>query len=203
MIKLIFGLTLSLFITGQVWAVTCTYAPDEKGFGFDFTAFAATDKSYVVSKNQFKDYKVASETGKLKGATIEIQSSTVDTSHDLNNGTGGSWPESLVPIRNMNVANSLFGNFVDPLIKAKILDIQDDKIMLEVDMNGVKRQVPMKFTVDDNGLLQADGALDILDFDGKSAFTKFEAVCTHAWHKGKSWTDVEIKFHVPVKKQCE
>lgn len=197
--------TLSLLALQGAHAAECNYTPDEAGFKFSFTGYGAPDKSYIVSGNTFKEYKVASETGKLVGATIEVDAKSLDTSHDLNNGMGGEWPASIPAIRNGNVVNGLFMNFKDPgKITGKIASIDVETINLDLGMNGVTKTIPMKYSVKD-GVLTAEGTLDIIkDYAGEDAFKKFGVICTATWHKGKSWTDVTITFSVPVKEeQCK
>jgi len=191
-------------LSTAVWANSCTYTPDEKSFKFSFTAFGAPDKSYIVTKNTFKKYQLASATGKLEGATIDIDSTSLDTSNDLNNGKGGTWDPALANIRNMNVVTGLFKNFATPgKITAKIEKIQGNDLQLAVTMNDVTKVIPMKIT-EKNGHLQAKGTLDIIkDFNGGSAFEKFGRICTQAFHQGKTWTDVDIEFEVDAKKSCK
>ncbi|WP_232417864.1 YceI family protein [Methyloversatilis thermotolerans] len=197
-------LAIALLSTVHAAQAACDYTPDRNGFKFDFTAYGAKDKSYVVSKNTFNKFELASASGRLLGATIDIDAASVDTSHDLNNGSGGQWPPTFPAIRNGNVVNGLFRNFANPgRIAAKVSAIDARQLKLDVTMNGVTRAVPMSYKVAD-GVLSAEGKLDILDFNGAEAFRKFEALCTVAWHKGKSWTDVAIFFTVPVKeKGCQ
>lgn len=179
-------------------ASQCDFTPDKTGFDFSFTAFGAPDKSYVVSGNRFTEYELASESGKLLNATIAIDAQSLDTSHDLSNGMGGEWPDSIPPVRNGNVVTNLFMNFANPgKIDAKIAQIDANKLDLAVTMNGETRTVPMDYEVVD-GQLTAKGTLDILEFNASEAFKKFEAVCTTIWHKGKTWSTVDITFTVPV-----
>ncbi|ABE50458.1 YceI family protein [Methylobacillus flagellatus] len=204
---LLFGVVGSLCMaaaSNAAMAANCSYTPDEKGFKFSFTAFGAPDKSYVVSKNTFKKYEVASSTGKLEGATINIDSTSLDTSADLNNGEGGKWDAGIPMIRNMNVVSGLFKNFANPgKISAKIDKIEGETLQLAVTMNDVTKVIPMKVT-EKGSNFHAKGTLDIIkDFNGSKAFAKFEKVCTQAFHKGKSWSDVDIEFEVPVKKSCK
>ncbi|AFJ02996.1 YceI-like protein [Methylophaga frappieri] len=192
------SLPLMVMFAMPAHASQCDFTPDKEGFDFSFTAFGAPDKSYVVSGNRFTKYEVASESGKLLNATIDIDASSLDTSHDLSNGMGGEWPDSIPPVRNENVVKNLFMNFVDPgTIQAKIVEIKDGELSLDVTMNGETRTVPMSYEVVD-GKLQAKGSLDILDFNASEAFKKFEAVCTTIWHKGKTWSTVDLTFTVPV-----
>lgn len=191
-------LATALFISFSAHAQQCDLTPNPNAFSFSFTAYGAPDKSYVVSKNTFKQYSLASENKKLLNASIDINAFSVDTSHDLNNGSGGQWPIAFSSIRNSNIVNGLFKRFEDAgHIKARITGINKTAIELNVEMNGVTHTIPMTYTIKD-GVLHAKGVLDILDFNGKTAFEAFAAICADAWHKGKSWSDVAIEFSVQV-----
>lgn len=179
---------------------SCDFTPEKEGFAYSFTAYGAKDKSYVVSENTFTKYELASESGKLMGAGITINTNSLDTSKDLNNGGGGQWPASLAAVRNGNVINGLFNNFSNPgKISGKISSIDAESISLDLTMNGETKTIPMSYSVT-NGKLSAEGTLDILDFNGAEAFKKFAKIC-RSWHKGKSWSDVKIEFSVPVAEQ--
>ena len=192
---------LTTVVSFNSLATQCDFTPDKDAFAFSFTAYGAKDKSYVVSKNTFKEFQLASATGNLVGATIDIDATSLDTSKDLNNGMGGDWHISLATVRNGNVINGLFNNFLNPgKVAAKIIAIGKDKVDLAVTMNGQTKTVVMSYSVTD-GKLQAEGTLDIMDFSASEAFKKFAALCTNAWHKGKSWSDVKIEFNVPVSGQ--
>ena len=197
-LSFIAGAILTTTVSFSSLAAQCDFTPNKDAFAFSFTAYGAKDKSYVVSKNTFSKYELASSTGKLVGANINIDASSLDTSNDLNNGMGGDWPISLATMRNNNVINGLFNNFINPgKVSAKIAAISKDKIDLAVTMNGQTKTVAMTYTISD-GKLNAEGVLEILDFSASEAFKKFGALCTNAWHKGKSWSDVKIEFNVPV-----
>lgn len=196
MMKLVKVVGLSMLVANGAYA-SCDFTPDKEGFGFSFTAYGAKDKSYVVTQNTFTQFELASESGKLLNASIDIDATSLDTSKDLNNGQGGQWPENLAAVRNGNVVNGLFNNFVNPgKVMAKIGAIDASSISLDVTMNGETRTVPMNYSVAD-GKLTAEGTLDILEFNGADAFKKFSRIC-RSWHKGKSWSDVAIQFSVPV-----
>jgi len=189
---------VATLLAANVAQASCDFTPDQAGFSYSFTAYGAKDKSYVVTQNTFTKYEVASASGKLLGATIDIDATSVDTSKDMNNGGGGLWPDNLAAVRNGNVVNGLFNNFANPgKISGKISAIDKEKVSLDLTMNGETRTIAMPYSVSE-GALSAKGTLDILDFNGAEAFKQFAAIC-RSWHKGKSWSDVDITFSVPVK----
>lgn len=200
--KIIFSLVVLFLFAGQTLAGTCLYQGQKEGFWFGFTFYGAPDKSYVVTKNTFTNYQLSAEKGNLLGAEISIDPSSLDTSADMSNGMGSAWPSDFALIRNLNTVTSLFMNFTNPNeIKAKILNIDDKKAELAVTMNGVTKNILMTIS-ENNGIVTGKGTLDILDFNSSMAWSKFEEVCQIAWHRGKSWSTIDLEFRVPVQKQC-
>lgn len=191
---------LCLFAVTPCFA-DCSYKPVQEGFGMSFTAYGAPDKTYIVKDNIFKDYTLTSESGLLKGASIELNTASLDTSATKNNGSGGEWPAAFIPMRDNNVINYFFNKFKHSpnKIVATISAVNEDSLNLDVTMNGVSKTLPMSFTVE-NGNLVAQGKLEILDFAPK-AFKSLAAMCG-GFHQGKSWSDIDLKFHVPVEKSC-
>ncbi|MEW6037591.1 MAG: YceI family protein [Pseudomonadota bacterium] len=181
----------------------CRYKPNKEGFGFSFTAYAAPNKTYVIKDNRFKKFTLASPSGMLQDASIEIDATSLDTGHDLNNGKGGEWPAAIIPVRDSNVVNHFFKKFDNNpgVVSAKVAGITKDGIDLAVTMNGVTKTVPMKSAVKD-GVLSATGTLNVLDFGTGKAFDAFRQVCEMAFHQGKTWSDIEFEFHVPVEGSC-
>ncbi|UJF24427.1 YceI family protein [Suttonella sp. R2A3] len=197
--------SMALCTMGSALAAQCDFTPSPDQFAYGFTGYGFPDKSYVVENNTFSDFELASESGKLLGATINIKTASVDTSADPGNwDKSGEWPEATILVRNQNIATGLFGNFVDgESIKAEIAEIDGEKVVLAVTMNGVTQNIDMPYTVAD-GVFNAKGTLDLVDFDTAEAMEKFAAICSAAWHQGKTWTDVDIYFSVPVAESaCE
>ncbi|PHS23329.1 MAG: hypothetical protein COA83_10210 [Methylophaga sp.] len=180
----------------------CTYKPEKEGFNMSFTAYGAPEKNYIVKGNKFKEYTLASESGLLKGASIEIDATSLDTSFTKDNGLGAEWPAMFLTLRDSNVVGYFFNKFkTDPAkINATISAINEDSLDLDVTMNGVTKTIAMSFTVEE-GKLMAAGKLEILDFAPK-AFKSLRDVCEAGFHQGKSWSDIDLKFDVPVEKNC-
>lgn len=192
-------------LTTSVIAGECNYTPDKDQFSFGFTAYGFPDKSYDVKDNTFTEYQLSSESGKLLNASIDIKTASVDTTADPRNwDRSGEWPEPTLKMRNQNIINGLFKNFTDgESIKATISGITSSDIELSVTMNGVTKTVTMPYTVTD-GVLNAKGTLDLADYNTDAAMQAFNAICSSSWHRGKTWTDVDIYFSVPVaESSCE
>lgn len=91
-------------------------------------------------------------------------------------------------------------------IKAKIVDMKADPkvknaprtgtIAVEIDMNGITKTVPMKYSFSDS-VFEAKGFIDILDFSAHKALTSINRACFDL-HKGKTWSDVAIGFNTKI-----
>lgn len=180
----------------------CDYTPDKEKFNFGFTAYGFPNKSYDVKDNTFTEYELASESGKLQGASITIKTASVNTHADKRNwDRSGEWPDATLKLRDMNIVNGLFKAFANgDTISAKISGINDKEITLAVTMNDVTKDVAMPYTIED-GVLKAKGTLEIMDFKAEKAWQQFNNICSTSWHQGKTWTDIDIYFSVPVQEK--
>ena len=156
----------------------------------DFTFYGAEDKSYVVTKNTFKDIKITGE--KLEGATAEIDLMSLDTSADMSNGKA-KWPASMAGLRDTNTKNGLFKKMEkgEGKATAKITKASADALDVEITMNGKTETINMKIK---DGV--ASGKLDILKFAPK-AFENFAKVCA-GFHKGKSHSEIDLNMVIPA-----
>ncbi len=168
------------------------------GFKYDFTFYGAKDKSYVVTKNTFKTSTSNFPGEKLLNATLDIDAFSLDTSADLSNGKA-KWPPAMANVRNNNTVNNFFKKFATDAgkINVKISKLTDKEIVADVKMNGVTKQVPFSYEVKD-GKIMAKGELDVLAFNTSDAWAQFERVCKMAFHKGKSWSTIDVFFEVPA-----
>lgn len=171
---------------------------DKSSFKFSITGYGAKDKSYVVDGIVFKKYKVSSVNNKLQGAEISIDPTSIDTSFNLNNGQGGKWPESFASIRNGNVINGFFNNLdVKGNVIAKVVNVTTKEVVLEVSLNGVKKIVHLNYSIEGAKLI-AKGKIDVLDFNASNAFKQFSAICTNAFHQGKTWSEIGLAFEMKI-----
>lgn len=172
---------------------------DKSSFNFSITGYGGENKSYVVSQIIFKEFEVTSAENLLLGTRLTFNPGSVDTSKDLNNGTGGDWPAAFAEVRNGNIINGFVNNMAEKeAVIAEIASIGDKNIELQVTINGVTKKIEMTYTVTD-GLLLAKGELDVLDFNTNEAFESFGKLCTTAFHQGKTWSEVGLQFSVVVK----
>lgn len=93
--------------------------------------------------------------------------------------------------RDSNIANFFFKSFAPKTpLKGTVKEVTDSRIDLEIEMNGVKKIVPLSYTLDKN-TLTAKGYLDVLDFKLQGALDSLNKVCG-GLHEGKTWTDVQL-----------
>jgi len=165
-------------------------------FKLDFTFYGAQDKSYIVKKNTFKTMKTNFPGGKLNGATIDIDLTSVDTSADMNNGKT-NWPAAMATVRDNNIKRAFFGNFATDKTKgkAKIVKVNSDSVDVEVTLNGKTQKINMATKVEGD-MLKASGQIDVAKF-APSAWGKFSAIC-RGFHRGKSWETFDLFFEVPA-----
>lgn len=131
----------------------------------------------------------------LVGASMVIDVSSVDSNN---------------PERDAKLVNSFFEMMVGEDIKAKVValqtgDVKDGDpevgtVTIAVTMNAITKEVPMTYRYH-GGKVSALGVIDIFDFQAQSALSSINKACFDL-HQGKTWSDVEIGFTMPVKRDC-
>lgn len=173
---------------------------NKESFNFSVTGYGANDKSYVVSDIVFKKFEVNSPNNELLGTTLSLDPNSIDTSKNMNNGHGAKWPANFAAVRNDNIINGFFNNLkVKGNVSVAITAVNSGSIDLKVTLNGVSKTVKMEYTTDKTDVLTAIGKLDILDFSASDAFKKFSEICNVAFHQGKTWSEIGLKFSVKTK----
>ena len=128
----------------------------------------------------------------LAGSTVNIEVTSVDSKN---------------PGRDIKLLNSFFKKMAGPDIKAQIISLKRDKdarksgiVTISVTMNGVTREVPMRYAFSD-GTLSANGVIDLTDFKATPALQNINKAC-YALHQGKTWSDVNIGFTMKIAATC-
>lgn len=169
----------------QVGAVEVSWigykTPTKVGVGGTFDSVKYTP--IAKSGNNFRSV--------LVGSTVTIDTTTVNSK---NQG------------RDEKLAKFFFGMMSQKNIEAKIVDIKADEkvkgaprtgiVSVEIDMNGVKKIVPMKYSFKDS-TFEATGVIDILEFDASKALSSINQACFDL-HGGKTWSDVAISFKTKI-----
>jgi hypothetical protein len=109
------------------------------------------------------------------------------------------------PGRDAKLVSFFFEKMEGKDINAKVISLNGDslsgKVIISVLMNGVTKEVPMKYTVNTEHF-EAKGVLDVADFSALPALDSINKAC-FALHQGKTWQDVEIAFSFTMKKSCK
>lgn len=155
----------------------------------------------AVKWTGFKTEKKAPVSGTFKDIQLNIAKSD-DLSTFLKSSqvliTTASF-DSKNPFRDGNITSTLFSLATSEFIKGSIdsVDTSKNELILNVTMNEVTKQVPMKYKVE-NGTITAQGMIEILDFNMKDSFLAFAKKCA-GFHQNKSFSDVNIEFTIPYK----
>ena len=82
-------------------------------------------------------------------------------------------------------------------IKAKIIDVREKMLIVEIQMNETTLNIPMLYTVSDSSVL-ANGTIDLADFMMIPSLKSINKAC-YDLHQGKTWQDVDISFEMDYK----
>jgi len=196
-----FALALALGLAPTAaHAEKCTYSVDPGAIAVTWTAFKFTDKTAVTGR--FNTTKVdgprsaSSPIELAKGLSMEIDGASVETDN---------------PARNATIGEFFFGQFKPgPKIAASVQDVKGDDakgtIDMEITMNGTSRVVPFAYTATPEGVVEAKGAFDMMDFALGDAHASIHRTCEEQ-HTGKdgvskTWTDVEVLVKGSFTKRC-
>ena len=126
----------------------------------------------------------------LTNATAKVDLNSVDTVKNA--------------VRDTNLKTKFFANLSTQEANAKITSVDGDdsagKLTLSVDLNGVSKDVELKYEVKD-GKISANGEIDLNeDFNAKEAFEKFSNdPMVQGLHGKKTWPNVNIGFEIATK----
>jgi len=189
-------LALSLLLGLTLAQADCTFT-QSGGVDVTWKAFKTPMKAGVGGHFTDVSYKGAHQNAKdlqalLTGSSVSIAVASVDS-----NNKG----------RDEKLLNAFFKQMAGPDIAATVRSLKSDSgadtgiVTVAVVMNGVTRDVPMKYSYADN-ILSASGVIDLADFKAQAALESINTAC-YDLHQGKTWSDVEIGFTMPVKAACK
>ena len=176
----------------------CTYQITDAKPGW--TAYKTSDKAPVGGTfNEFQFAKAepaASLSDAIKGLSMSINPASVES----NNAP-----------RNATIAGQYFAGFANPeAISGTVLSVAGDDaagtVSIQVAMNAVTKDLDFKYTVGEDGALEASATTDMLDFSLKGPWASLHEACK-ALHTGadgvaKTWTEVMLKVSATVVKDC-
>lgn len=115
----------------------------------------------------------------LSGATFTIDTQTVNTKDSLRDG-------KLV---------EGFFRLMAGDIKGKFVEIDPNKALVELTMNGVTQKVTFQTSTTETELILT-GTIDIInDFEATTAFNSLHELCKDL-HLDKTWTEVDLKVTI-------
>jgi polyisoprenoid-binding protein YceI len=151
-------------------------------FAFDvsvnWTAFKTPSK--VGVNGSFDEVIKISDSKNLQDLKIKILTNSVNTNHIARDLT---LVESFFKIQNVDK------------ICAKIKNITQDFLTIELKMNQIQHEVKLKISKNNNELLIASGSIDLQDFDMLPSLKAINNSCFEL-HSGVTWQDVEIQVNI-------
>jgi hypothetical protein len=102
--------------------------------------------------------------------------------------------------RDAKIVKFFFGKMSGSKISGGIKKANESEIILELNMNKTKREVPLRVELKDNKLI-ATGVMDIFDFNMGSSLKGINKACEQL-HLGKTWNDVELELSIPYNSDC-
>lgn len=179
----------------------CTFSGNPKNVQVVWTAFKTTAKTPV--KGRFNQTKLDGNTSApslsalLRGLQIEIDGTTVETDN---------------PARNATLQQFFFEKFAgSPKIAASVVKVEGDdqkgQLTLKIQMNGVAKQTILSYAVNSDGVLEAKGSIDMMNFRLQAPFDSLHGACEDL-HKGsdgvsKTWTQVDLSVTGKFQKSCK
>ena len=173
-------------------------------FSFEVFGFSRCKISFDASRSKIEGtgYKFTEKAG----VTASFPKFTVSEAHG--SSLSGLLDDLVVTVdllsvdsknaaRDQNLRNSLFMGLTDESrVKVVVKDVSGSKLKTQMTLNGVTRDVDFQWT-ENNGMLIAEGRIDILDFSMNPAFTALQKLCNklHVGKDGKSktWSDFALK----------
>ncbi len=198
--KVFISTVAALFISSTLFA-DCQY--EQKG-GVDVTFKAYKTPLKIGVGGKFDNVSYINDTKEAKDLQTLLVGSKVniDTS-SVNSSNAG---------RDKKLVNFFFDTMKQKGIYAKITDLKIDKsadgsknitgvVSVDIKMNNVSHEAELKF-VYVNGVLKADGFIDLADYNALSSLTSINKACYEA-HQGKTWSDVAIGFTTNIAADCK
>jgi hypothetical protein len=181
----------------------CVYQMDPSTLKVNWTAFKTTEK--VAVQGTVHEVKVVAPK-KAKSLSSFLKgvagSGAFDAAEKSNSGNPG---------RDQTVFQKFFSLFAKKgQFKGGFATVKGDdtagKMNLSMSVNSKKGVVPMEYKLGADGVFEATGSFDMLDFGMKNAHASIHQACEEL-HKGKdgvskTWTEIGLKITAVIKKEC-
>lgn len=187
-------------VTEEAKTEVCQYSVDAANIKFTWTAFKTTAK--VAVKGTFDKISIINDL-----SVSEIPALVLNTKFEIALGSINSGN----PERDAKLVDKFFGKLANKETFTGVVqecngDNKEGKAIVLLNINNLDHAVVMNYTVVEDSLELA-GTLDLLDWKATDALTSLNQACLDL-HKGedgvsKTWSDMEIKVLVPLKKVCQ
>lgn len=98
-----------------------------------------------------------------------------------------------------NILKYFVSNLDNTAINAKIKEVYEDTLNVEIILNNITKVIPMNYKVE-NGKVVSNGVIDGLDFDLAPALKILNTQV--AGHLNKGWYDIPVNFSLEYKNSC-
>jgi len=171
--------------------------------------FSVEPKTVTIKWTGYKTTAKIPVTGEFK--IVEVSNiKEAPTAVEALNGTKFSIPVSSIfsgdPDRDGKLKQLFFGVMNATLSITGTVNLEEDGAgNINLSMNGVSKEIPIKYTVEDQ-MIKLNGTLDIVDdFSAQAAMESINTACLEL-HKGpdgisKTWTEVAISASAYLKKE--
>ncbi|WP_353661687.1 YceI family protein [Hydrogenimonas sp. SS33] len=175
-----------LLAAGTLLAGECTYRIADAEITWE--AFKTPAKTGV--QGTFGNVKLSampdkSEKGLIEGAKAVIDTASIDSK---NRGRDAKLVKAFFQVQGVD------------RIEAVITRVRDGWVDLNITMNGITKEVPMKSETDEREM-EAKGWIDLGDFDMLPSLASLNKAC-YKKHAGKTWQDVALEFKLKTIKKC-
>jgi polyisoprenoid-binding protein YceI len=201
--SLLIPLGLAFFCSNSSWAGSCEYRVDPSSIQVNWTAFKTMQK--VAVKGSFSEISVI---GELEAAELESLLGQLEAEIEIKS-------EALIrtgnPGRDRTIFEHFFSHFKKkPLIRGEMVNPRgngrEGTAGLKLTMNRNSKEIPLRYTLSDAGVFEAQGTLDVLDFALEGALKDLNRTC-EVLHRGpdgvsKTWSAVDLKLVARIGKTC-
>ena len=187
--------------TVQPAEADCTYSTDPKSIKLKWAAYKFTQKTPVDGTFLTTPVKGPTSANSLaallKGLSMDIDGATIETQN---------------PARNTTIKDHFFSKLNPPfklevIVKSLTGSDTQGNLMVEVNMNGVTKEVPFEYTATADGVLTAKGGINLMNWNLKAAFDSIHAACKdlHTGEDGvsKTWDVVDLQIDGKFTKNCK
>lgn len=169
----------------------CLYRLESDSIHVEWTGYKTTEKAGV--KGSFKAVMVKAPAGgakniakALEGATFSIDSTTVTSGNDARDAS----------LREAFFMKLIHAEKISGKLKKVQLEANAGRAILQLELNGKKKSIPVELRVDPSDQITLSGEIDVLHFGAENALQSLHQKCEEL-HKGKdgvskTWSTVLI-----------